>query len=32
MLALEGLIDRLANEGAVFMTLEDAAREAAAKF
>jgi peptidoglycan/xylan/chitin deacetylase (PgdA/CDA1 family) len=31
MLALEGLIDRLANEGAAFMTLEDAAREAAAK-
>jgi hypothetical protein len=31
MLALEGLIDRLGNEGAVFMTLEDAAREAAAK-
>ena len=31
MLALEGLVDRLGNEGAVFMTMEDAAREAAAK-
>lgn len=28
MLALEGLLDRLAEAGAVFMTLEDAAREA----
>ena len=31
MLALESLVDRLGNEGAVFMTLEDAAREAAAQ-
>ena len=31
MLALEGLIDRLGNEGAAFMTIEDAACEAAAK-
>ena len=31
MLALEDLVDRLANEGAVFMTMEEAAREAAAK-
>ena len=31
MLALEGLVDRLGNEGAVFMTMEDAAREAAAR-
>jgi hypothetical protein len=28
MLALEDLIDRLAKEGAVFMTMEEAAREA----
>ena len=28
MLALEGLVDRLANEGAVFMTMERAALEA----
>src|SRR6187551_4097114 len=28
MLALEELVDRLAKEGAVFMTMEDAAREA----
>ncbi len=28
MLALEGLVDRLINEGAVFMTMEEAAREA----
>lgn len=28
MLALEGLLDRLAEGGAVFMTMEDAAREA----
>ncbi len=28
MLALEDLVDKLANEGAVFMTMEDAAREA----
>ena len=28
MLALENLVDRLAMEGAVFMTMEDAAREA----
>ena len=28
MLALEGLVERLAEEGAVFMTLEEAAREA----
>jgi peptidoglycan/xylan/chitin deacetylase (PgdA/CDA1 family) len=31
MLALEGLVDRLGNEDAVFMTMEEAAREAAAK-
>ena len=31
MLAPEGLVDRLGNEGAVFMTMEDAAREAVAK-
>jgi len=31
MLALEGLIDRLGSEGALFMTMEDAAREAAAR-
>jgi hypothetical protein len=31
MLALEGLVDRLGNEGAVFMTMEEAAREAAAQ-
>jgi hypothetical protein len=28
MLALEGLLDRLAEGGATFMTMEDAAREA----
>ena len=28
---LEGLVDRLAKEGAVFMTMEEAAREAATK-
>jgi peptidoglycan/xylan/chitin deacetylase (PgdA/CDA1 family) len=28
MLALEELVDRLAKEGAVFMTMEEAAREA----
>ena len=28
MLALEGLLDRLADAGAVFMTMEDAAAEA----
>jgi hypothetical protein len=28
MLALEDLVDALAREGAVFMTMEDAAREA----
>jgi peptidoglycan/xylan/chitin deacetylase (PgdA/CDA1 family) len=31
MLALEVLVDRLAREGAVFMTMEDAAREASAR-
>jgi len=31
MLALEELVDRLAKEGAVFMTMEDAAREAKQK-
>ena len=31
MLALEDLADRLAREGAVFMTMEDAAREASAR-
>jgi peptidoglycan/xylan/chitin deacetylase (PgdA/CDA1 family) len=31
MLALEDLIDRLAEQGAVFMTMEDAAREADAR-
>jgi len=31
MLALEGLVDRLGNEGAVFMTMEEAAREAEEK-
>jgi hypothetical protein len=31
MLAMEGLVDRLADEGAVFMTMEEAAREAAAR-
>ena len=31
MLALETLVDRLGNEGAVFMTMEEAAREAAAR-
>ncbi|NNE82550.1 MAG: polysaccharide deacetylase, partial [Alphaproteobacteria bacterium] len=30
MLALEGLIDKLAAEGAEFMTMEDAAKEAQA--
>jgi hypothetical protein len=28
MLALEDMVDRLAKEGAAFMTMEDAAREA----
>jgi len=28
MLALEDLVDKLRKEGAVFMTMEDAAREA----
>jgi hypothetical protein len=32
MLALEGLIEELAREGAVFMTLEDAAQEAKTRF
>jgi hypothetical protein len=31
MLALEDLVDKLANEGAVFMTMEEAAREARAR-
>jgi hypothetical protein len=31
MLALEDLLARLAAAGAVFMTMEDAAREAAAR-
>jgi peptidoglycan/xylan/chitin deacetylase (PgdA/CDA1 family) len=31
MLALEDLVDRLAREGAVFMTMDDAAREARAR-
>ena len=31
MLALEELIDGLAREGAVFMTMEDAAQEAEAR-
>ncbi len=31
MLALEELVDRLAREGAAFMTMEDAAREASAR-
>jgi peptidoglycan-N-acetylglucosamine deacetylase len=31
MLALEGLVDQLIREGAVFMTMEDAAREAATR-
>jgi peptidoglycan/xylan/chitin deacetylase (PgdA/CDA1 family) len=31
MHALEGLVDKLAGEGAVFMTMEDAAREAAGR-
>ena len=31
MLALEGLIETLAREGAVFMTMEDAAQEAKVK-
>jgi peptidoglycan-N-acetylglucosamine deacetylase len=31
MLALEDLVDRLAREGAVFMTMEDAAREASGR-
>jgi hypothetical protein len=30
MLALEGLVDQLIREGAVFLTMEEAAREAAA--
>jgi hypothetical protein len=28
MLALEDMVDRLGKEGAIFMTMEDAAREA----
>jgi hypothetical protein len=28
MLALEDMVDKLAKEGATFMTMEDAAREA----
>jgi DNA-binding transcriptional regulator YhcF (GntR family) len=28
MLALEGLVERLGKEGAVFVTMEEAAREA----
>jgi hypothetical protein len=28
MLALEDMVDRLAKEGAIFMTMDDAAREA----
>ena len=28
MLALEDMVDKLAQEGAMFMTMEDAAREA----
>jgi hypothetical protein len=32
MLALEDFIDRLIGEGAVFMTMEEAAREADAQF
>ncbi|MGB8588173.1 MAG: hypothetical protein WCD87_21350, partial [Pseudolabrys sp.] len=32
MLALEDFIDRLIGEGAVFMTMEEAAREADAHF
>jgi hypothetical protein len=31
MLALEDLVDRLTREGAVFMAMEDAAREASAR-
>jgi hypothetical protein len=31
MLALEDLVDKLANEGAAFMKMEDAAREAGAR-
>ena len=31
MLALEDLVDKLAADGAVFMTMEDAAREATAR-
>jgi hypothetical protein len=31
MLALENLVDRLTQEGAVFMPMEDAAREASAR-
>ena len=31
MLAFEDLVDRLAQEGAVFMAMEDAAREASAR-
>jgi peptidoglycan-N-acetylglucosamine deacetylase len=31
MLALEGLVDRLTQEGAVFMAMEDAAREASVR-
>jgi peptidoglycan-N-acetylglucosamine deacetylase len=31
MYALEGLVDKLMAEGAVFMTMEEAAREAKAK-
>jgi peptidoglycan/xylan/chitin deacetylase (PgdA/CDA1 family) len=31
MLALEDMVDKLAKEGATFMTMEDAAREAEKK-
>jgi hypothetical protein len=31
MLALEDMVDKLASEGAVFLTMEDAAREAEAR-
>jgi hypothetical protein len=31
MLNLEGLVDKLVREGAVFMTMEEASREARAK-
>jgi hypothetical protein len=32
MLAFEGLVERLARDGAVFMTMEDAAAEARQRF